>query len=216
MIERRGLRPGAGVCVFCSSSDGLAPCFVDDARQLGRLLGERGMCLVYGGTTVGLMGEVASAAREHGARVFGAIPRSIHDRGIGNGRADELLVTEDLRSRKAAMESRADAFVALAGGFGTLEELLEIITLKQLGLHTKPVVLLNTGDFYDALLVMFERIYDGNFAMPQSRALYHVARTPAAVLEYLDAYEAMPVTSKWTAPPTSAVNEAMIDDRAAD
>jgi uncharacterized protein (TIGR00730 family) len=173
------------VCVYCSSSSAIAPHFAEAAVELGTLLGRQGLALVYGGASVGLMGVLAQAVQRHGGRVIGFIPQSLRDREIAYEAADELVVTRDLRERKALMESRADAFVALPGGFGTLEEVLEILTLKQLRAHQKPVVFLNTAGFYDPLLAVFEQLREQRFARPESRQAYHVVAEPAEAIQWL-------------------------------
>src|SRR5579859_4839874 len=131
------------VCVFCSSSNTIAPVYAEAARVLGSGLAERSWPLVYGGGSAGLMGEVARAVHAGGGRVIGVIPQTLLDLEVGYLAADELIVTTTMRERKALMDVRADAFVALPGGFGTLEELLEILTLKQLRWHDRPVFIVN-------------------------------------------------------------------------
>jgi hypothetical protein len=185
------------LCVFCSSSDAVAPIFFDTTMELGSLLARQGYSLVYGGGRLGLMGALARAVHQNGGRVIGVIPEFLRSKGIAYEAADELVVTRDLRERKAAMEARADGFVALPGGFGTLEEALEIITLKQLGLHTKPVVLVNTQGFYTPLLQLFEHIYQERFAKPDYRQLYQFAADASAVFSYIAAYQPVPLVSKW-------------------
>ena len=185
------------ICVYCSSSDALAPEYFSAAEELGREIGQRGLSLIYGGTSVGLMGRVARATRAHGGRVTGVIPESIRNRGIAFTESDELIVTRDLRDRKAVMESRAGAFIAMPGGFGTLEEVLEVLTLKQLGLHAKPVILLNTAGFYDPLTAVFDRIFAERFAKPESRSYYHIAPDARSAFEYLAAYTPPLAVSKW-------------------
>jgi cytokinin riboside 5'-monophosphate phosphoribohydrolase len=185
------------ITVFSSSSDAVDPQFFRVADELGRMIGARGYSLVYGGTNIGLMGAVAKAAYESGARVIGVIPRHIADRGIAFEEAHELIFTRDLRERKAVMETQADAFVVLPGGFGTLEETVEIITLKQLHRHEKAVLLLNAHGFYDPLLALFEHFFEQRFAKTASRALYHFAPTVQEAFAYLDAYQPVPIPSKW-------------------
>jgi uncharacterized protein (TIGR00730 family) len=185
------------ICVFCSSSDAVAPTFFETATELGTLIAGRNYTLVYGGVRVGLMGALARAVHQNGGRVIGVIPGSIRDKGITYETADELVVTRDLRERKAVMEARSDAFVGLPGGFGTLEEILEILTLKQLGLHAKPVVLVNTLGFYDHLVRFFEHIYRERFARPDYRQLYHIAPEAAGVFSYLETYRPVQLQSKW-------------------
>jgi uncharacterized protein (TIGR00730 family) len=185
------------VCVFSSSSDALAPEFFAVAEELGAALAHAGYALIYGGARVGLMGAVARSVHQHGGHVIGVIPESIRNLGIAYDAADEFIVTRDLRERKAIMETRADAFIGLPGGFGTLEEVLEILTLKQLQLHTKPVVLLNTAEFYAPLIALFEHIYEHRFAKPSTRQLYHFAPTVAEAFAYLTAYSPPTLDGKW-------------------
>ena len=152
------------VCVFCSSADGLPEEYRSAARDLGAELARRGHRLVYGGGNVGLMGEVARSVHSHGGTVVGVIPQGLVDRELAYDPADELLVTQTLRERKAEMDARADAFVALPGGFGTLEELLEVLTLRQLRLHDRPIVLVNVAGYWDPFLAMVADMVDQGFA----------------------------------------------------
>lgn len=174
------------ICVFCSSSNHVHDQFFDAARELGLGIGQRGGTLVFGGTDLGLMRTVARAAHEGGGRVLGVIPEAFKIKGIAYEAADELIVTDDLRQRKSVMESRSDAFVALPGGFGTLDELVEILTLRLLQLHQKPVLLVNTAGFFDPLLEMFERLYGGRFAKEEHRHLWQVFPDPEHALRILD------------------------------
>jgi uncharacterized protein (TIGR00730 family) len=144
-------------------------------RELGSALAEAGHTLVWGGATVGLMGELARAVRAAGGRTEGIIPEGLLALEIADTSADDLVITPDMASRKAEMARRADAFVALPGGFGTLEELLEQLTLRLLHAHDKPVVLLDSGGFWQPLVAVFERLYEERFARPESRAAYVVA-----------------------------------------
>lgn len=184
------------VCVFCSSSEAVAPVYFEAAQALGAALGERNYTLVYGGSNVGLMRVLARATQAHGGRVVGVLPRRFHARGIAYVDADELVLTEDLRERKAIMEARADAFVALPGGFGTFDELLETLTLRQLGFHTKPVILFNVQDFYAPLAALFEQFYRERFAKPY-REFYHLAPDVADIFSYLEAYQPVAAEGKW-------------------
>ncbi len=185
------------ITVFSSSSDAVDPVFFSVARELGRGIARRGDTLVYGGTNVGLMGALALSAKENGGRVIGVIPGHIADRGISFQSADELIVTANMRDRKRIMEERADAFVVLPGGFGTLEEVVEIITLKQLQQHRKAIVILNAHGFYDPLHTLFEHFYEQHFAKATSRALYHFAKSVAETFAYLDSYVPAEVPTKW-------------------
>ena len=186
------------ICVFCSSSDVVEPAYFAAATQLGNTMAGRGDVLIYGGTNIGLMGALARSMREHNGRVVGVIPTFIASRGLAYAPADEMILTRDLRERKARMEERADAFVALPGGFGTLEEMLEIITLKQLQRHTKPVIFLNTDGFYDPLLALFAHMREHRFTKPDSPALYHFAAEVAGIFRYLDEYQPPRIDAKWS------------------
>jgi len=185
------------ICVFSSSSEAVAPEFFQVAAHLGAGLARRRFTLLYGGGRVGLMGALARSVHQHGGRVVGVIPGFLREREIAYEAADELIVTRDLRERKAVLEARADAFIALPGGFGTLEEILEILTLKQLQQHNKPVVFLNTGGFFDPLLEFFNRLYDGRFAKEAYRQLYHAATGPDEAFAYVERYQPAPAVSKW-------------------
>lgn len=185
------------VCVYAASSNAVASHFFTAADALGRGLAARGLTLVYGGGQVGLMGAVARGTHAGGGRVVAVIPHYLRTRELLYAAADELVVTDGLRERKAVMEERAGAFVALPGGFGTLEETLEVITLKQLRRHTKPVVLLNTAGFFRPLLATFMALFEAGFARPDSTALYHVADEPEDALAYLEAYEPALPAGKW-------------------
>ncbi len=185
------------ICVYCSSSEALAPSYFTAATTFGALLAQKKYTLVYGGGRIGLMGAVARAVHHHRGKVVGVIPQSLQDKEVGYAAADELIVTKDLRDRKAIMEARADAFVALPGGFGTLEEIFEILTLKQLQFHTKPIILLNTNRFYDHFVQLCEYIYAERFAKPDSRLLYHLAPEPADAFSYLETYAPPQLASKW-------------------
>jgi cytokinin riboside 5'-monophosphate phosphoribohydrolase len=191
---------GSSICVYCSSSDAVASEYVEAARALGELIGRRGHELVYGGGRVGLMGVLARAARAAGAPVTGVIPEALEAKGLAYRDGTRILVTRTMRERKAAMEERADAFVALPGGFGTLEELLEIVTLRQLGYHAKAIAIVNTCGFYDHLLQQFERLYERYFAKPDFRLLYHVAEGPEDAIAYTESYRPTPLPQKWTEP----------------
>lgn len=185
------------ICVFCSSSDKVDKVYFQSAADLGRRIGKEQDSLVYGGGNVGLMGELARSANTNGAEVIGIIPQKIHDFGIGWEDAEEYIVTSDMRERKALLEEKADAFIALPGGFGTLEEILEVLTLKQLGYHNKPVVFLNTNHFYDTLMDYFEILYAQSFAKPGYRNLYYCAPDVNAVYDYLMRYKEEKIEAKW-------------------
>lgn len=176
---------GQSVCVYCASSDHVDPLYFDHARQLGQGLAETGIALVYGGGRVGLMGEVARAVHAHGGKVIGVIPETMTDVEIAYHDADELIVTKTMRQRKQIMEDRADAFITLPGGFGTLEEISEMIVGRILDFHDKPLVLLNSHGFYDPLLELFDHFIEHRFAKPKHLRHVAVVATPADALEAL-------------------------------
>ncbi|MCD6285600.1 MAG: TIGR00730 family Rossman fold protein [Anaerolineae bacterium] len=187
------------ICVYCSSSNAVAPAYFDAARTLGQRIAHRGDTLVYGGADVGLMGALAQAVKIGGGTVIGVMPTVLQEKRIVFTDADELVTTRDMRERKAVMESRADAFVALPGGFGTLEELSEILTLRQIGVHTKPIVLLNTEGYYAPLIALFEHFYQQQFAHPW-RDMYYLAHEVDDVFRYLESYAPAPAPRKWDGP----------------
>ena len=184
------------ICVFCSSSDALEQIYYSEAEMLATLMIENNYKLIYGGARVGMMGRMAKMVNANGGRVTGVIPELIFNKNIAEPSID-LIVTEDMKSRKAKMAELSDAFIALPGGFGTLEELCEVITLKQLEYHQKPVVIVNTAGFYDRLLDFFEVFYQNHFAKSDYKALYFVAQSSAEAVEYISSYTPAILQSKW-------------------
>lgn len=166
--------------VYCASSNDIATIYQDVAYEIGTIIARQGHELVYGGGRVGLMGVIARAVHDHGGKVIGAIPRALKDReGIAYEVADEMHVTETMQERKRIMFTRADGFIVLPGGFGTLEELMEVLTLRQLGYHDKPIAILNTEGFYDRLIDLFEHFFLTRTAHERYRSLYKVTDSPA-------------------------------------
>jgi uncharacterized protein (TIGR00730 family) len=176
------------ICVYSSSSETIAASYFAVATELGREIARRGDRLLFGGGMTGLMGATARAVHQECGTVIGVIPKSLNRRNVVYEYCDELIVTEEMRTRKAIMDQRSNAFIALPGGYGTMEELLEIITLKQLHYHQKPVVIFNTTGFYDQLLGQFEQIIKLDFAKPDCRELYHVTNSVPEALAYIDSY----------------------------
>jgi uncharacterized protein (TIGR00730 family) len=174
------------ICVYCSSSDQVDRAHFAVAEQLGSAIGQHGDTLVWGGGRVGLMGQVARSAHAHGGKVVGVIPESMTNVEIAYHEADELIVTQTMRQRKAIMDQKSDAFVILPGGFGTLEELAEMITLKLLKYHDRPIVIINVDNFYDPLIELFEHFIEHQFAKPKHRQLYHVVTEVAEVFKALE------------------------------
>jgi uncharacterized protein (TIGR00730 family) len=175
------------LCVYCASSDRLDPKYYAAAAGLGREMVLRGWGLVYGGGRTGMMGAVARAVKQNGGHVIGVIPEFMKVRELAYAEADELVTVITMRERKLLMETRADAFVALPGGWGTLEEILEILTLRQLDVVKKPCVLYNQDGFYDPLLQLFDRMLAEKFFKPSNLGLFQVADTAAAVFERIEA-----------------------------
>lgn len=176
------------VCVFASSCNFLDKSFYDAAAEFGNLLGLTGFDMVYGGSSLGLMWACAREVKQSGSQIIGVMPERLHDMGVYTEECVDLFVTPCMRSRKAKMDELSDAVVALAGGFGTLEELSEMIVQKQLGYNNKPIVILNTNGFYNKLLEFFDEIVVQKFANVKSRNLYFVAETPKEAIEYLKNY----------------------------
>lgn len=181
------------VCVFCASSNAVSNELRGVAAELGRQLAARGWELVYGGGSVGLMGEVARAALSAHGEVLGVIPNRLVERELALHGVTRLLRTETMRERKDLMDAHSDAFVVLPGGIGTLEELLEIITLKQLGYHARAIVLLDPYRFWEPLLEQLGRIVDQRFARPDLANLWKVTRDVPTTLAYLQDYETPPL-----------------------
>lgn len=184
------------VCVFCGSASGRSPAYLAAAREFGRVLAERRIELVFGGGRVGLMGAIADAVLAGGGRAIGVIPRGLLLREVGHAGLSELLVVETMHERKARMAELSDAFVALPGGFGTLEELCEVITWMQLGIHAKPVALLDVQDYWEPLVQLFDHAVEAGFVEPRYRALVLRERDPLRLLETLAAQRA-PDLPRW-------------------
>ena len=178
-------RPPFSLCVYCGSRHGALPAYTAAARALGSALGQRGWQLVYGGGKVGLMGEVADATKAAGGRVVGVIPEALMKREVGHAGLDELHVVPTMHMRKQMMAERANAFVALPGGIGTLEELFEVWTWRQIGYHDQPIGLLNVDGFYDGLLAFLRRTVDEGFLAASQLESIHVDTDPAALLQRL-------------------------------
>ena len=185
------------ICVFCSSSNAVNQSYFDHAEQLGQLIGSRKHSLIYGGANVGLMEHVAQSVKANGGHITGVIPQKIHDNDLSSTHPDELIITPTMDARKNIMREKSDAFISLPGGFGTLEEILEVITLKQLDYHQKPVVFINTNHFFDALFRQFEHSYVEMFAKENYRKIYKVAENPLEAISYIENYKHEQVDSKW-------------------
>jgi uncharacterized protein (TIGR00730 family) len=173
------------VAVFCASADGMDPVYRAAAAELGRELALRGVGVVYGGAKVGLMHAVAEAALAEGGRVIGVIPEVLVELEVAHDALTELHITDTMHTRKAMMSEKADAFIALPGGFGTFEELFEVLAWQTLKLHAKPVLLLNTNGFYDRLLAFFDHCVEQGMLKAKNREIVLLADTVEEALEKL-------------------------------
>jgi hypothetical protein len=185
------------LCVYCSSSDRLEPKYYAAASQVGVELARRQWTLIYGGGKTGLMGAVARGVKSGAGRVIGVIPEFMKERELEFTEADELISVLTMRERKMIMETRADAFLALPGGWGTLEELLEILTLAHLEVLQKPVVILNQDGYYDDLLRLCDRIVRENFMHATIHGKYAVARTVEEIFPLIENWNHQPGDAKW-------------------
>jgi uncharacterized protein (TIGR00730 family) len=184
------------ICVFCGSSVGADSAFAAAAKAVGETLARHGIELVYGGGNVGLMGIIADAALQAGGRVTGVIPQSLVDRELGHREITDLRIVSSMHERKAMMADLSDAFIALPGGYGTLEELCEILTWAQLGLHQKPFGLLNVQQFYASLIAQIDHAVRMKFIRPQHRDLLMTSDTIEGLLEQFATFKPLPV-HKW-------------------
>ncbi|GAA0793343.1 TIGR00730 family Rossman fold protein [Marinobacterium sediminicola] len=184
------------ITVFCGARHGAAPVYQQAAVELGRFFAEQQIELVFGGGHVGLMGTIADAVLDAGGRAHGVIPEYLQSKELAHDSLTALEVVPDMHARKARMAELADAFVALPGGIGTLEELFEVWTWGQLGHHAKPVVLYNVNGFYDPLLAFVERMQDEAFLKPEHVEMLQVVDTPETLLKVLQAYQAP--SAKWS------------------
>lgn len=184
------------ICVYCGSSLGKSEIYLSAAKSLANELVSRNIALVYGGASVGIMGQLADTVLAQGGEVIGVIPRSLFDKEIAHSGLTELQVVDSMHERKAMMEQLSDGFIALPGGMGTLEELFEILTWAQLGFHTKPCGVLNVAGYYDGLLQFLDHTVDQAYVRPAHRELLLTEHDPASLLSKFDQYQAPSVT-KW-------------------
>ena len=173
------------VCAYCASSTKIDSAYFEDARELGTLLGQRHIRLINGAGGIGLMSATADAVLAAGGEVTGVIPRFMVEQGWHHKGLTEMIEVDDMHQRKQKMAALSDAVIALPGGCGTLEELLEIITWKQLGLYLNPIVILNTRGYFDPLLEMIQRAMDENFMRRQHGDIWHVAQTPQEAIDLI-------------------------------
>lgn len=191
------------ICVYCSSSDAVPQAYRDAAQAMGLALAERGIGLVFGGGRVGLMGTIADAVLQAGGEVIGVIPEKLQDRELGHTGCTELHVVDTMHTRKAMMMDLSDAFIAMPGGYGTMEELFEATTWAQLNYHTKPVGLLNIRGFFDPVVQWVERAVSEGFVRPHHADLMTVAATPVELLGQLED-ATVPSIEGWLPPSRSS------------
>ena len=186
----------ASICIYCGSSPGTDPTYMESAREMGKLIASRGHTLVYGGGDVGLMGAAADAALSGGGEVIGVIPQAILDKKVGHGGLTRLYTVSSMHERKMKMASLSDCFIALPGGIGTLEEIIEVLTWGQLGFHTKACGVLNVNGFFDPLFQFLDRMVEHRFLKPEHRDQLLVADTPAAIVEAVLSHKGVNI-DKW-------------------
>lgn len=177
------------ICVFASASNNIDEKYFITARKLGQELAQNGYDIVYGGSNLGLMGEVSSYANKFGSKVTGIMPEKLYNLGINPGSCHNFVVTKGMRERKAKMDELSDGIVVLSGGFGTLEEVSEMLVQKQLGYNNKPIVFLNTDNFYEKLISFFDKLIEENFAPKETTSMYFVANTVKEAVDYLKNYK---------------------------
>lgn len=185
------------ICIYCSSSNYLPEKFYQFSQELGQKIGKNGYNMVYGGTMVGMMGVIANNAIENGAEVVGVIPERIASFGLKHPSLAKVIVTKDMRERKATMEKYADIFVSAPGGFGTFEEVFEILVAKQLGYHNKPIIFLNFDNYYENMFKMFDTLYENNFAKEEMKSLYFIANSIDEMFDYIKSYVPKDIALKW-------------------
>ena len=174
------------ICVFCGSSHGARTEYAQAAGQLGRLIGQRGFSLVFGGGNVGLMGEVARAARDNGAPVLGVLPKFLQQLELPMKTGSELIVVPDMQQRKTIMLQRSDAFIVLPGGLGTLDEVFEVLSTAQLKVHRKPIVFVGSEKFFAPLEALLAHIVREGFALRSIDNLYKIVPTPQAAIDFVE------------------------------
>ncbi len=193
MTERKRIE---SICVFCGSSSGNSEIYTQEAEKLGKLFAKNKIKLVYGGSNVGLMGVVADSVLKNGGEVIGVLPRFLSDKEIAHLALTELILVDTMHQRKNTMAELSDAFIALPGGFGTLEELFEVTTWHQLGLHSKPIGILNLNGFYDSLFSLIENMASNGFLKEETKGIILVSEAQDKLLEKLQNYKRT-ISEKW-------------------
>ena len=185
------------ICVFCGSSTGLMPEYTQAARELGTLMAQKGITLVYGGSNIGLMRSIADACLTAGGHVIGVMPKGLIDREVAYTELKEFHVVENMSIRKQKMADLSDAFIAMPGGIGTLDEVFEVMSWNQLEIMDKPMALLNTAGYYDHLAKFLDYTVEQRFVRPEHRSNLLVNANPANLLEEIEVFKAQKVDSKW-------------------
>ncbi len=196
MYQEKYCRIMNRIAVFCGSNKGGHPVYASQARELGQLLAQKKITLVFGGSKVGLMEELSDAALQSGGKVIGVMPRLLYDKGIGHPGLTEMIVVETMHERKMRMSEQCDGVIVMPGGFGTLDECFEMVTWGQLGIHQKPVALLNVNGFYDPLAQMLDHMTTQGFLKEAHREMLIISSNPKRILEKMANYSA-PQTGKW-------------------
>lgn len=184
------------ITVFCGSNNGTDPAFAQQAYKMGEVMALRNINLVYGGARVGLMGKVADGVLDNGGKVYGVIPRFLEEKELAHNKIDEIIVVETMHERKAKMSELCDGIIALPGGFGTFEELFEMLTWAQLGLHKKPIGILNVNGYYDKMLAFIEDSIQNRFVKEEYRNLFVVHDDPDKLLDLMGIF-IPPLNDKW-------------------
>jgi len=188
-------------CIFAGSNPGVRPEYRQATRELGLALAARGQGIIYGGASVGLMGIIADTVLEAGGEAIGVIPKGLFQREVAHARLTKLYTVNSMHERKALMADLADSFIALPGGFGTFDELFEITTWAQIGIHSKPIGLLNVADYFTPLLALVNHASTEGFILPFHTQLLLAEKTPLALLDSLSTFTPLPQEAKWTEPP---------------
>lgn len=190
------------ICVFSSSSNTIADCYLQEAKKLATLIAAQKWNIVNGGVNLGLMEIISSTAKDNGVKTTGVVPQFMQENKLVSENSQQVIITQNMMERKAKMREISNAFIALPGGFGTLEEILEVITLKQLHYLNKAIVILNTNNFYDDLLRQFEKWYKEKFAKENYRKIYFVANNAEEAVRYISNYSPEDLDTKWHQVPT--------------
>ncbi len=185
------------VCVFCSSSNNIVQKYFEASRQLGELIIKHNCNLLYGGAKLGLMGEIARTVLNSGGHVTGVMPKILAIKEVAFFEISKMIITKDMHERKAKLQSLSDAFVVLPGGFGTFEEAFEVITHKQIGIHRKPIVFINTGNYFGNLIEQMKTIYKEGFAKEFDDEIFYVASDANDAMAYINNYSEKELPQKW-------------------